>query len=68
MAPPKKYKTNPNLFSFRCEKEKWADFTLVATVKGITPTEIFSAVVDKYIEENADILAALAKRPEVNVE
>ena len=59
MAPPKKYSTQPNLFSFRCEKDKWGIFTLVAKVKGTSPTEIFSGVVDKYIKENQDILSAL---------
>jgi hypothetical protein len=69
MAPPKKYSVQPNLFSFRCEKDKWGAFTLVARVKGTSPTEIFSGVVDRYIKDNQDILAALpALNDSVSVE
>jgi hypothetical protein len=59
MAPPKKYSARPNLFSFRCDKDKWGAFTLVARVKGTSPTEIFSGIVNEYIKENQDILSAL---------
>ncbi|MDR0648331.1 MAG: hypothetical protein LBF92_03245 [Synergistaceae bacterium] len=59
MAPPRKYSAQPNLFSFRCERDKWGAFTLVAKVNGTSPTEIFSDVVDRYIENNQEILSAL---------
>jgi hypothetical protein len=61
MAPPKKFKETPNLFSFRCEKSRWANFLLATTVRGTTPTEVFDGLVDRYIEDNKEVLAAVSQ-------
>jgi hypothetical protein len=59
MAPKTKYTETPNLFSFRRDKKSWALFSLIAKIKGTSPTEIFDETVDRYIEANHDIVAAL---------
>jgi hypothetical protein len=68
MAPPKKYKEPPNLFSYRRDKETWSAFTTIAHVKGTSPTQIFDECVDGYIDNNRaliDTIESLKKKREL---
>jgi hypothetical protein len=59
MAPKTKYTETPNLFSYRRDRKSWSLFSLIAKIKGTSPTKIFDDVVDQYIEKNDEIVSAL---------
>jgi hypothetical protein len=48
----KKYEETPNLFSYRRDRKTWSRFTLIAKIKGTTPTEIFDKTVDDFLAKN----------------
>jgi hypothetical protein len=52
MAPPKKFKGDTVMFSYRTDAEIWRVFSAIATLRGETPTEIFKVCVDRYIDEH----------------
>ena len=56
MAAPKKYIGDTITFSYRTEAERWRVFNALLSLKGDTPTGIFSKTVDEYINANKQLL------------
>lgn len=64
MAPPKKYKGETVMYSYRSETEKWRIFNALLSLRGETPTDIFTKTVDEYIEEHKHLLGTALKELE----
>jgi hypothetical protein len=51
MAPPKKYKGPVTAYTYRCDTEKWRQFSAVCTLLGKAPADIFNSAVEKLLSE-----------------
>ena len=56
MAAPKKYKGETITFSYRTEADKWRVFNALLSLKGDTPTGVFTKTIDNYIGANKQLL------------
>lgn len=49
-------KAETTAFTFRAETKKWRAFGSILTLQGITAAEVFSKVVDDYLEQHKSLL------------